>query len=220
MDILLELWSNLQWAAGIVLYFSIIVLLVMLERHFIQKRSKGEFLLPVAAFLVAAVLAAATFHAGYGTGSGLGQIQVSEGNRQVGRLAIVYDKDGDLKAVGQYIRGDDEKIEFIDLQLKNGKVTSSSKPLTSMEKKDMEESLSYRSGKHFSGASMTYEELIPIGEKYEFYEEKVTWHSFFGGMVYYSPAAFIVFFMYLEACGKRKYRRWKNAVIKSKLEDL
>lgn len=217
MDILLSIWESLQYITCIVFYISIVILLVLLEKHFIQKRSRGELLLPVIALAAAAVLSVTTLHVTYSISSGLEHTQVFAEHREVGRVVAVYDKDQKLKALGQYIREDDEKTAFIDLKVEEGKVTGNSLPISESERKGIEEVLSYRNGRTFSGNSMSYEELLPVGEKYEFSEERVTMDSFLRGMIWYGLPGGILLCMYLVEKGMR-YRR--NAVKKIKLKDL
>ncbi len=217
MDILLSIWESLQYITCIVFYISIVILLVLLEKHFIRKRSRGELLLPVIVLAAAAVLSVTVSHVTYSISSGLEHTQVFDEHREVGQVVTVYDKDQKLKALGQYIREDDEKTAFIDLKVEEGKVTGTSLPISESERKGIEEVLSYHNGSSFSGRSASYEELLPAGEKYEFYEKRVTVQSFLIGMIWYGLPGGILLCMCLVEKGMR-YRR--NAVKKIKLKDL
>ena len=82
MDIILNLWSGFLLIGTGIFYISVVVLLILLEKHFIRKRSKGEILLPAAALAAAVLLTVFTFSVSTFRSSGLVLQEVLDGNEE------------------------------------------------------------------------------------------------------------------------------------------
>ncbi len=215
MDIILNLWSGFLLIGTGIFYISVVVLLILLEKHFIRKRSKGEILLPAAALAAAVLLTVFTFSVSTFRSSGLVLQEVIDGNEEAGHLWLVHDGDRRLQAVGEFITNEGQQSRFIELTFdQNGKIIHTSQPVSCRQ--EIEDTLSMFKGKP-SGRSLTYEELVPLGEKAESRGNFVDGSTLLNGGLWYGVPVLILFGQYFTQLLRRKKR---NAYDKTRLEDL
>lgn len=217
MNFILRVWEYGQGMLSFLFYVGIFAILVLLEKRLIQKRSKGEWILPAGLLIVALVLSVTTFTTNYGSGPNLEHGQVFVGNQEVGRLLwIINREDNNVVAMGQYVAGDNEKARFIDLKVIADKVTEASEPISRKEKNAIEEIFSYRKGK-FTGQSVSYGELVSMDAAKSTIRKEITWMSVVHGMRVYGLPGLVLLTMYLWSLVRRKKA---NAMLKSRLKDI
>lgn len=216
MEAVLNIWEQVQVLISIVFYVGVFAALVLLEKHLIKKRSKGEWILPVVLLVGAMILSAATFSVHTSGTTRLEHIQVFDGTKETGRVIWISSRENGIIALGQYAAGVDERTRFIDLEIEKDKVIGTSIPISKEEKRGIEEIFSYHRGK-FTGKSISYEELAAMDEAKEVTEEKVTWESLVHGMRFYGMPGFVLLIMYLWSLIRRKRA---NSLMKSKLKDI
>lgn len=214
MDGFITMWNILIEFTSILFYISIVAILLLIEKYFIRKRSKGEWIFPMVMLAAAFALTIYIFPSQHSMSSGLQSVQVFKGNQEVGHIPVVFDGERNLKAFGQYITREGADTEFIDLELKDGRLVHTSKPLDCEE--EIEEVLSYYKNKA-DGSSQLYEDLIPLGEENEFLETSLSPWTFLYGGVWFGIPVLLLFAQWLNA---RRRRRKKNYYNKMKLKDL
>lgn len=215
MHSLFSFWMIMTLVSSVFFYCSIVTVLILAERYLIRKRSRGEWILPLAALIAAIILSMITFKIHYSQGSGLMSDQVFSGEKEVGRIHLVADEKRNLIAVGQFITKEGEKSRFIDLSFdQDGKLVETSEPIRC--RAEIEKELSYYKGKP-SGKSLSYEEMVPIGEKAEFRKDSISKETFLYGGVIYGIPVLILFFLFLWSWWKRRRRLSYD---KTRLKDL
>lgn len=216
MDLMLSCWKYVQMLLGFFFYVRVFAVLILLEKYLIRRRSKGEWILPVVLLVGAMVLSAATFSMKSSADTGMEHVQVFVGAQEVGRVIWINSREKGIVALGQYISGADEQLEFIDLEMDKDKVIKTSLPISQAEKKGIEDIFSYRKRK-FTGESISYKELAAMKEANPGMTEEVTWGSFLLGMRLYGGPGLILAVMYLWSLIRRKRA---NLLMKSKLKDI
>lgn len=216
MDIFISIWVQISMIAMIVFYISVIIILILLEKHFIKKRSKGELILPIVVLAAALLLSMHCFEIREHKDSGLSSVQIFNENTEVGHLFTVHDGERKLKAIGQFVTREGKHSKFVDIEIEDGKVVWTSQPIDSESRKGIEENVSYYSGQ-FSGKTVPYEELVRIGRENEYTGTFINGNTFLYGGIWFGIPALIPLMMYLVSKLKRKRR---NAYNKTKLEDL
>lgn len=208
-------WMIMTLVSSVFFYFSIVTVLILAERYLIRRRSRGEWILPIVALIAAIILSMITFKTHYSQYSGLMDEQIFSGEKEVGRLYLVADEKRNLIAVGQFITNEGEKSRFIDLSFdRNGKLIETSEP--TRYGKDIEKELGYYKGKP-AGKSLSWEELVPIGEKAEYRKDSINKETFLYGGIIYGIPVLILFILFFVSWWKRKRRLSYD---KTRLEDL
>ena len=212
-----KIWWLFIIFQGILFVAGMVGILILAEKSFIEKRSRGRWILPAAALLIVVIVGASKGVVHYSGPGGLERESVIYGNERKGHINTVVDKDRNLKGFGQYITREDAASRFIDIELKDGKLIRTSQKITEAEKKKIEEVFSYYKGK-VSGSSLPYEKVAALGEASRFKEEKRTVGSMFNGIMLYGGIPVMILFSM--AIADRNRREYKNAYNKTRLKDL
>ncbi len=146
MDLMLSCWKYVQMLLGFFFYVGVFAVLILLEKYLIRRRSKGEWILPVVLLVGAMVLSVTTFSMKSSPDTGLEGEQVFVGAEEVGRIIWINSREKGIVALGQYVAGADEQLEFINLEMEKDKVIQTSLPISQAEKKGIEEVFSYQKG--------------------------------------------------------------------------
>ncbi len=217
MGFLAHLWMTVAAVYGIMFYVGMIGVAVVLERHFIKKRSNGEWILPIVCVVLAVVLGISGFHQRNMGGGRLGSQQIMVDNQTVGVIQVVTDDDYRLVAFGKYITNEGASSKYIDLTVdEKGKITASSQPLPTEVRADMEETLSYYKSVN-AGSSQPYADLMKIDAEVNQIERSLSWATLAYGFMWYGIPACGILGVYLVSVISRKKRR---AFDKARLEDL
>lgn len=214
MEMITHIWSWILMYSPAILYAGAAVILILLEKHFIQKRSRWEKRLPVIALIAAVVLTPMFGQWHESRDSGLGSTQVFKGNQEIGHLIVVYDGERQITALGQYVTRQGKHSDFIDLEVVDDKIVAASRPIDCRE--EIEEQLSYFKGK-YTGRSQFYGDLIEIGQQNEYHRTFFKQKTLLFEGFWFAAPGLITLFMYLDSQRRRKRR---NAYNRTKLEDL
>lgn len=217
MGFLAHLWMTVSTVYGILFYVGMIGVVIVLERYFIQRRSKGEKILPAICVILAVALSISSFHQKSMGGGSFGEQQIMVNNQTVGVVQVVTDDNYNLIGIGKYITNEGASSQYIDLTIdEKGKVIASSQSLPAAVKSDMEENFSfYKSVK--AGSSQPYTDLTELDAKVNKLERSLSWVTFVYGFMWYGIPACLILGMYLLSAIRRKRR---NDFDKARLEDL
>lgn len=221
MSILANIWMTMAGVYVILFYVGIVVALILLERYFIKKRSKGEWILPVISLVLALVVVlsepwgVSTFSGNY-----IDRIQIHQNNRIVGVLQYMRAPDLEAEFLGDYVTNEGKDSRFIQLKLdKDGHVLDSSEPLSPELIARIEDEI-----EHFAHVgepkileSKPYGELVKTLESCRETETTWTLGGFLQRFAYYGILPLVLFGMWLT---ERQKRKKKNAFNKARLKDL
>ena len=192
----------------------VFVILILLEKSFIKKRKKGELILPILVTILAAVFIGTSGVATISsTAVSWASISVDHGDQYLGEISAILNRDSKrLKAIGTFNRDDGDEIEYIDLEIKDGKIVGTGQALP--YKEALEESLKPFLNESFTGRSVDYDQLRIQANQIE---RRFSLEAFAYAIVAYGILPVILWLMY----GVSKWRRKRrNLLRQTKLEDL
>ncbi|MGN0659367.1 MAG: hypothetical protein ACI4LA_07140 [Emergencia sp.] len=202
----------------LLIFISVTVLLILAEAESIKRRKKWEWILPLIVTAAALILivpnAQETSSGPWGTSL---NVQISESRS--GELNMVWKDRGEgrgneVLAVGFLEVGKGENRQYLDVELRNGKLIGGKEALK--YKEAVEESVSWIDG-DYTGKTVSYEELQQAAAEASKPQSEFTWHAFGILCLYFAPAPLILWSMYLISCQRRKRRQ---RVTRTRLEDL
>lgn len=196
------------------LFGVVFVILILLEKSFIKRRKKWELILPIFITILTAIFIGTSGVATISSsGTSWASISVGHGDQYLGEISAVLNRDSkQLKSIGTFNREDGDEIEYIDLEIKDGKIVGTEQALP--YKEALEESLKPHLKEHFTGKSVDYDELYMQANQIK---RRFSLEAFAYAIGVYGILPVTLWLMY----GISKWRRKrKNLLRQTKLEDL
>lgn len=195
-------------------YLAVFVILFILERQFIKKRKKWEWLIPVLVTVLCLSFAVKGSNIS-SSSSGITDVLVWDEGTYIGEAQLAADRDNNLKAIGRLVIGENEKdLDYLDLEYKNGELIGSEEALK--YKKSINKAIGFAT-KNYTGKSVSYDELEQARKEISKPVVKFSWKLFSKNLMILSFVPIIFWGMLLSSRWKRKR---KNQLDKTRLEDL